>query len=118
MTRSVYSVANLHHTEDYFEAPCRSLPSIMRELGHEHIDFLKLDIEGAEYEVLQSVLAGIVAPYVLCVEFHKTDGIRSMLDGIRPMVETVRKLNRCGYIPIWVDGYDVTFVLRSGRSSC
>ena len=87
----------------------------MRELGHEHIDFLKLDIEGAEYEVLQSVLAGTVAPYVLCVEFHKTNGIRSVLDGIRPMVETVRKLNRRGYTPVWVDGYDVTFVLHSGR---
>jgi FkbM family methyltransferase len=48
----------------------RSLPSIMRELSHERIDLLKMDIEGFEYEVLRSVLASPVRPAQVAVEFH------------------------------------------------
>lgn len=31
--------------------PVRSLPSIMRQLGHKRVDILKIDIEGMEFEV-------------------------------------------------------------------
>jgi FkbM family methyltransferase len=48
----------------------RSLPTIMRELAHERIDLLKMDIEGFEYEVLQSMLATAIRPAQIAVEFH------------------------------------------------
>jgi FkbM family methyltransferase len=101
---SNFSVSNLQHTKGYFEAHCRSLQSIMRELGHDHVDLLKLDIEGAEYEVLRSVLDGNPAPVVICVEFHKTRGFR-----IGRMAGAVRALRSRGYVPVHVSGYDVTF---------
>jgi hypothetical protein len=41
----------------------------MRELGHTRLDLLKLDIEGAEYEVLKSI--GSTRIGVLCVEFDE-----------------------------------------------
>lgn len=98
------SAINLHGTATSFAAPCRSLQSIKHQLGHDHIDFLKLDIEGAEYEVLRSIIAGDDEPKVLCVEFHKP-GWR-----IQRMVESLKKLRRRGYRVVWVDGYDVTLV--------
>lgn len=100
---SNFSAVNLHNTDGYFEASCRSLQSIMRELGHDRIDLLKLDIEGAEYKVLQPIIAGELEPTVLCVEFHKTNGIG-------PAVQSVRQLRSAGYRAVSVDGYDVTFV--------
>jgi FkbM family methyltransferase len=102
-----FSAVNLHDTDDYFEAPSRSLPSIMRELGHERIDLLKLDIEGAEFEVLRAVVDGDVHPAVICVEYHKERGPR-----IGPMVESVRALKARGYEVVAVNGYDVTLVAR------
>ncbi len=48
----------------------RSLPTIMRELAHERIDLLKMDIEGFEYEVLQSMLETSIRPAQIAVEFH------------------------------------------------
>ena len=39
--------------------PHRSLASIMKELGHTHIDLLKMDIEGAEYGALSQSLPSI-----------------------------------------------------------
>jgi FkbM family methyltransferase len=101
-----FSVVNLHDNEDYFEAPCRSLTSITAELGHDRIDLLKLDIEGAEFQVLETVIDGELRPTVICVEFHKQHGPR-----IGDMVETVDRLRRCGYSVAAVDGYDVTLIL-------
>jgi FkbM family methyltransferase len=99
-----FSAINLHGTSTGFTAPCRSLTSLMQEFGHDRIDLLKLDIEGAEYAVLEAVLDGSVRPTVLCVEFHKT-GWR-----IARMVQTVKKLQKLGYSSAWVEGYNVTFV--------
>jgi FkbM family methyltransferase len=52
-----------------------SLPStsIAREMemnGHDSIDLLKIDIEGFEYEVLESCLAKGIPIKQICVEFH------------------------------------------------
>lgn len=103
---SNFSVVNLHGSEGHFDAPVRSLPSLMVELGHTRIDLLKLDIEGAEYEALKPVLAGDLRPPVLCVEFHKVDGMTMHF-------RTVRALREIGYETVALDKYDVTFVLAT-----
>lgn len=100
---SNYSAADLQRTGRGIVVPCRSLTSIASELGHERIDLLKLDIEGAEYEVLGALLASDLRPRVLAVEFHKTPSIR-------PMVTTSRALRADGYVPVALRGFDVTFV--------
>ena len=41
--------------------PVRELAGIMKELGHDHIDILKMDIEGSEYEVIEDLLANGLA---------------------------------------------------------
>jgi FkbM family methyltransferase len=48
----------------------RRLSTIMRSLGHDHVDLLKLDIEGAEYEVIDDLLAQQLDVRQLLVEFH------------------------------------------------
>ena len=52
------------------EAPVRRLASIMEQLGHDRVDVLKMDIEGAEYEVLDDVLRSDIPITQLLVEFH------------------------------------------------
>jgi FkbM family methyltransferase len=56
--------------EDCVSFPVFRLPTILGRLGHRRIDLLKMDVEGAEYAVLQDLLVErIDAPQVL-VEFH------------------------------------------------
>lgn len=50
--------------------PVRRLSTIMKELGHDHLDLLKMDIEGSEYAALEKMVADGIKPVQLCVEFH------------------------------------------------
>lgn len=65
---NIYSVYDLHGTNNYFEAECRKLSTIMKDLGHDHIDLLKLDIEGAWRNVIQNIVDERIAISILCVE--------------------------------------------------
>ncbi len=49
--------------------PVRSVRSLMGELGHDHIDLLKLCTEGFENRIIASLLRDHIQPAVLCVEF-------------------------------------------------
>jgi len=48
----------------------RSLATILHTLGHSRIDLLKIDIEGAEYDVIDDMLARHILPPQLLIEFH------------------------------------------------
>jgi FkbM family methyltransferase len=89
---------------EYFEAPCRRLATLMKERGHGRIDLLKLNIEGAEYEVLRSMLADRIRPRVLTLTF---EGAAAFLDAIR----WTRELTRYGYRFAGLTGWAATFVL-------
>jgi FkbM family methyltransferase len=79
--------------EQTFDLPVQRLATIMAESGHENIDVLKMDIEGAEYEVLDDLLASGIAPKQLLVEFHHHfPGV-----GLRATREAVSSLNKAGY---------------------
>jgi FkbM family methyltransferase len=73
--------------------PTKSFADITRELGHTHIDVVKLDIEGAEYEVLADIVASPVTIDQILVEFHDRDfggaEVRSRV--------TLRTLHDAGY---------------------
>jgi len=59
-------------SESFFDAPCHTLASIMARLGHARVNVLKMDIEGAEYCVIEEAAASGTLTQVdqLLVEFH------------------------------------------------
>jgi FkbM family methyltransferase len=98
-----HSVTNLQDTEDYFVAKCDSVDGIMTNLGHQKLDLLKLDIEGAEHKVTASFLQKNIFPKVICIEFDQPDTIFRML-------KTHIRLHNKGYKLLYVDGWNLTFV--------
>jgi FkbM family methyltransferase len=73
--------------------PVHRLPTIMKMLGHERIDLLKMDIEGAEYAVISDLLVCGLRVNQLLVEFHH----RWKEIGRERTKRAVRDLNKAGF---------------------
>jgi len=95
--------------ENAVEVPARTLASIARELGHERVDVLKMDIEGAEYEVIRDLLDSPMRPTQLLIEFHhRFAGV-----GVPPTLEAIAALRAAGYRLAYISstGREFTFLL-------
>ncbi len=55
---------------DKITVEMKTLSDIMQDLGHEHIDVLKIDIEGSEYDVVESIMQLEVPIKQILIEFH------------------------------------------------
>ena len=78
--------------------PALTVSSMAEGLGHSQIDLLKMDIEGAEYEVLDDLIANGPLPRQLLVEFHhRHKGI-----GREKTERSLRQLRNKGYQVFYV----------------
>jgi FkbM family methyltransferase len=100
-----HSITNLQGTTESIEVPVRTLSTVMGTLGHTRVDLLKLDIEGAEHEVVRSLIATGLRPRIVCMELDQPAKLAVMLG-------TVRSLLRAGYDLVAVDRWNYTFVAR------
>ena len=66
-----HSLVNLQKSTDSIRVDVKRLSTLMGQLGHQKIDLLKLDIEGAEYKVLDSIIEDQIDIGILCVEFDE-----------------------------------------------
>jgi FkbM family methyltransferase len=71
----------------------RRLATLAKELGHSRIDVLKMDIEGAEYAVIEDVLASEIPIGQLLVEFHH----HLPEVTLAKTEEAIERLNQAGY---------------------
>lgn len=99
-----HSAVNLYGTDNYFVAPVRTLRSLMRESGDEHIDLLKMDVEGAEVAIIDALAEDRApTPSVLCVEFDQPQPLRNIR-------RSIGQLHSLAYRLVKVDGWNYTFV--------
>jgi FkbM family methyltransferase len=94
------------------EVPCVDLSTLMRQNGHTHIDLIKIDIEGAEYDVIDDLLKRRLPIRQILVEFHHT-----ILPEVRrsQTIRAILKLVAAGYRLVKQDGENHTFVRRQRR---
>ena len=69
------------------------LQTLMKQLEHDKIDLLKLDIEGMEYEVITDILASSIRPRHICLEVHH----RFFAEGKTKTENMVRDMRAAGY---------------------
>jgi FkbM family methyltransferase len=102
-----HSVVNLQKTSDYFSAEVMRVKDVAEKLGHDRVDLLKMDIEGAEFRVIDDLLGNGPLPTVLLVEF----------DQPAPVVKTIRTIVRLRrrYHVVKIDRFNFTFMLRGAR---
>ncbi len=100
-------------SENMVVAEVRRLVSIMDQLGHGRIDVLKLDVEGAEYGVIEDLLSAELDITQLLVEFHH--GFETV--GIEKTTQAVARLRESGYKLFYVSprGEEYSFLRNDGK---
>lgn len=69
----------------------------MSSLGHDHIDLLKMDIEGFEYDVFDQMLELGISPRCILVEFH-----HKQFGTPEKTRLSVSKIKNAGYQNFWI----------------
>jgi ABC-type iron transport system FetAB ATPase subunit len=108
-THVSHSVLNLQKTAEFFTAPVKRVESILKELGHGRSALMKMDIEGAEYQVIEDMIATHTLPEILLVEF---DEIHNPLDSGagKRIDEHVKMLERAGLRHVFTEAANMTFI--------
>ena len=94
--------------QGYFQADVNTLQTLMKELGHTKIDILKMDIEGAEYDVIENILASNISIAQLLIEFHH----RFENVGTIKTKNVIRQLRKAGYMifDVSASGEEISFI--------
>lgn len=92
------------------EVEVAKLSTIMKKLNHQHIDILKMDIEGAEYDVIDDIVNSNINITQLLIEFHH----RFTSITIKKTKDAIKKLNLHGYkvFDVSPNGEEYSFIKR------
>jgi len=86
-----------------------TIKNIMNKYNHNKIDLLKLDIEGAEVQVLENMLCDKIYPKYLCIEFD----LKLKNKDVNNKTETIiQKLLNAGYNILINDDLNITFEFK------
>ena len=94
------------YSEDFYLVDVTSVKELMKMYNHTKIDMIKLDIEGAEIEVVNKMLDDQIYPTYLLIEFDL------FLKHKDPQNRTKTLINRileCGYSVLKNDNMNITF---------
>ena len=88
--------------------PVRRLGTILEELGHDRLDILKMDIEGAEYDVIEEIVNAPVPISQVLIEFHH----RFPHIGTGKTRQAIARLNSAGYriFNVSASGEEISFI--------
>jgi FkbM family methyltransferase len=101
------SIPNLQNTRTSVTVPCRTIETIRRALGHEHIDLIKLTVDGGEYELVPTLDLDGWGTRVLVVAFqHNEPAARAF--------ELIEQLRARGYHPVARKGVNGFTFYRPG----
>jgi FkbM family methyltransferase len=93
--------------KEYDKVEVLSVKDLMREKQNTRIDLLKMDIEGAEVEVLDKMLDDNIYPKYLCIEF---DLALKRKDPENTTKKILERLMRGGYRMLKNDRMNITFM--------
>jgi len=92
------SLYPIHGKDKHEIVRCRTLADFMAENGHDHIDILKMDVEGVSDEVLEQIMDETqIRPKQIVTEFE-IKGIENPLTYLPRILAVAQKLQDQGYL--------------------
>ena len=95
---------------DFYEVNVDTIQNLMTDNNHDKIDLFKIDIEGAEIEVINKMLDDKIYPTYLCIEF---DLLIKKKDYENKTAKLVSRLQSEGYKILFNDNLNITFVINN-----
>ena len=92
-----HSAVLFKNSANTIEMPVDSVKNFMHEFRHQSIDLLKLEIEGAEYIVIDSIIRDRADIKIIAVEFDEIFHKKGIAHLIR-IANYRRKLEQAGYV--------------------
>jgi FkbM family methyltransferase len=89
-----FSALNLQRTTKSISLNVTSLAEVMRLFDWERIDLLKLDIEGSEYTVIESIFVENIFPTILTIEFDEMATNPFITKWPKSILKTVNRLQK------------------------
>lgn len=97
-----HSAVNLQGTSTFFTGHVDTVAAIAARHGHDRLSLVKMDIEGAEYRVIRSMLKHGPKPDVWCIEFDQPQPMRKV-------IAAVREIRATGYELLHIERWNYTF---------
>jgi FkbM family methyltransferase len=94
---SSHSAFLFTESKKFIEAPVDRLSNLMKQLDHEHIDLLKIEIEGAEYKVINTIIDDKLNVKAILVEFDEIYNTKDKTFLFR-IKKSCGKLRKAGYV--------------------
>jgi len=110
-----YSILNLRHQDDYIMAEVKTIKTLMQEMAHDHVDLIKMDVEGAEQMVIPNLIADKIRTKVLCIEYDQPVETFSKLawQCFTQSLILTSQLKQAGYCLVCVEGLTATYLHES-----
>lgn len=89
--------------------PMKKISTLMKELGHEKLHLLKMDIEGSEFKVIDNILEEKIEIDQICLEIHD----RYFEDGKKRVRSLMRKIRKGGYTLAYISDDNLLTFVRS-----
>lgn len=96
------------HSDHKIIVKSRKFATVLDELSLDgnKIDILKMDVEGAEYKIVNDIFRAGIFPRQILIEFHHFFDSFSKKD----TVESIELLSKFGYKLFYIEGYNYSFI--------
>uniref|UniRef100_A0A6C0CR07 Methyltransferase FkbM domain-containing protein n=1 Tax=viral metagenome TaxID=1070528 RepID=A0A6C0CR07_9ZZZZ len=98
------SLEKIGRSDNFMMVKLKTLNTIMKELNHDHIDLLKIDIENVECDVLDKMLDDNIFPTYLSVDFDLMKHDKKRCENV------INRIVDNGYTIIEKKGQDISFI--------
>ncbi|TKC59245.1 FkbM family methyltransferase [Pedobacter hiemivivus] len=92
-----HSVYLFKDSAEYIEAPVDRLSNFMKEFNHSTVDLVKIEIEGAEYTVIDTIVKDKLDIKVIMIEFDEVYHAKGLGHKLR-IKKACTQLKKAGYV--------------------
>ena len=87
-------------SNDWIEVEMLSFMDIIKKINISHIDLLKMDIEGSEFDVIQQILNSKIKIPLICLEVH--DRLFDKKTGLKNLRLLIDSFTRFNYVLVYI----------------